>query len=262
MVNIKDGYAIQYAIKKGYPVAIITGANTNAVRLRFERLGVKDIYMVYEKDADGKAVRKIIFPWAEIISHKDTLLVNLLTNVQGRSGEENLNASVEGLEYQLTDAIRVLNVKETRKIAFLEGNGELPEPEVYDAITALSRYFQVDRGALGNDPKALDPYKVVIVAKPVASFSESEKFILDQYIMRGGSVLWLIDGSKIDNNYLAQTGQATIAPLDVNLADMLFGYGIRINPDIVQDVQCASMALSFSINALSSSWAGTGAVCR
>ncbi|MBP1640089.1 MAG: gliding-associated putative transporter substrate-binding component GldG [Bacteroidetes bacterium] len=241
--KVYAGKNIQYQFVD--PTKTASGTDAEAYYASLEKRGMKAT-MVYEKDADGKAVRKIIFPWAEIISHKDTLLVNLLTNVQGRSGEENLNASVEGLEYQLTDAIRVLNVKETRKIAFLEGNGELPEPEVYDATTALSRYFQVDRGALGNDPKALDPYKVVIVAKPVASFSENEKFILDQYIMRGGSILWLIDGSRIDNNYLAQTGQATIAPLDVNLADMLFGYGIRINPDIVQDVQCASMPVNVS----------------
>ena len=199
---------------------------------------------VYEKDADGKAVQKIIFPWAEIISHKDTLVVSLLTNIPGNSGEENLNASIESLEYQLTDAIRVLNVKETSKIAFLEGNDELSEPEVYDASTALSRYFQVDRGALGNDATALNPYKVVIIAKPRKPFSEQEKFIIDQYIMQGGRVLWLVDGSKIDNNNLSHTGQATIMPLDINIADQLFCYGVRINPDIVQDVQCVSMPIN------------------
>jgi ABC-2 type transport system permease protein len=241
--KVYAGKNIQYQLID--PAKAAEGKNQDAYYASLEKRGMHAT-MVYEKDADGKAVRKIIFPWAEIISHKDTLLVNLLTNVQGHSGEENLNASVENLEYQLTDAIRILNVKENRKVAFLEGNGELPEPEVYDATTALSRYFQVDRGVLGNDPKALDPYKVVIIAKPATAFSENEKFIIDQYIMNGGRVLWLIDGSKIDNDFLSRTGQATIAPLDVNLSDMLFGYGVRINPDIVQDVQCASMPINVS----------------
>lgn len=211
----------------------------------FEKRGMRAT-MVYEKDKEGKSVRKVIFPWAEIISHKDTILVNLLTNIQGNSGAENLNASVENLEYKLTDAVRVLSVKETRKIAFLEGHGELPEPEVYDATNALSRYFQVDRGALGNDPQALSPYSVVVIAKPLAGFTENEKFIIDQYIMNGGRVLWLVDGTRINNNLLAESGQATIIPLDVNLSDQLFCYGVRINPDIVMDAQCASMPVNVS----------------
>lgn len=227
------------------PAKIAQAKDQDAYYATLEKRGMRAT-MVYEKDKNAKSVRKIIFPWAQVISHKDTLLVNLLTNVQGNSGEENLNASIENLEYQLTDAIRVLNVKETRKIAFLEGNGELTEPEVYDATNALSRYFQVDRGRLGNDPQALAPYRVVVIAKPVSSFSENEKFIIDQYIMRGGRVLWLVDGARIDNDFLSKNGQATITPLDVNLSDQLFCYGVRINPNIVMDVQCASMPVNVS----------------
>jgi ABC-2 type transport system permease protein len=227
------------------PTKTSEGKDQEAYYAALEKRGMRAT-MVYEKDKDGKAVRKIIFPWAEVICNKDTLLVNLLTNMQGHSGEENLNASIENLEYKLTDAIRVLTVKETRKVAFLEGNGELTEPETYDITNALSRYFQVDRGTLGNDPRALDPYKVVIVAKPITAFSENEKFILDQYIMQGGRVLWLIDGTRINNDYLSQSGQATITPLDVNLADQLFCYGVRINPNIVMDVQCASLPINVS----------------
>jgi gliding-associated putative ABC transporter substrate-binding component GldG len=239
--KVYAGKNIQYKLID--PTKATSAEARNSYYEALEKRGMRAT-MVYEKDDDGKAVKKIVFPWAEVITHTDTLIVSLLTNIPGNSGEENLNASIESLEYQLTDAIRVLNTKETRKIAFLEGNDELSEAEVYDASTALSRYFQVDRGALGNDPTALNPYKVVIIAKPRKPFSEQEKFILDQYIMQGGRVLWLVDGSKVDNDNLSQTGQAAIMPLDVNLNDQLFCYGIRINPDIVQDVQCASMPIN------------------
>jgi ABC-2 type transport system permease protein len=199
---------------------------------------------VYEKDANGKAIEKIIFPWAQIIAHQDTIPVNLLVNIPGNTGDENLNASIEELEYQLTDAIRRLEAKNIDKIAFLEGNGELSEEEVYDASTALSRYFEIDRGALGNDPNALKPFKVVIIAKPRIPFTEQEKFIIDQYIMNGGRVLWLVDGTNIDTHNLSINGQATILPLDVNLNDQLFCYGVRINPDIVEDVQCVTIPVN------------------
>ena len=199
---------------------------------------------VYEKDGNGKSVEKVIFPWAEVIAHRDTVPVNLLVNIPGNSGEENLNASTEELEYQITDAIRRLETTEIEKIAFLEGNGELSEAEVYDASTALSRYFEIDRGTLGTDPAALDPFKVVIIAKPRIPFTEQEKFIIDQYIMHGGRVLWLVDGTNIDTQNLSRNGQATILPLDVNLSDQLFCYGVRINPDIVEDVQCVNIPVN------------------
>ncbi|MGC9150134.1 MAG: gliding motility-associated ABC transporter substrate-binding protein GldG [Microbacter sp.] len=199
---------------------------------------------VYEKDANGKAIEKIIFPWAQIIAHQDTIPVNLLVNIPGNTGDENLNASIEELEYQLTDAIRRLETKTVEKIAFLEGNGELTEEEVYDASTALSRYFEIDRGSLGTDPNALKPFKVVIIAKPRIPFTEQEKFIIDQYIMNGGRVLWLVNGTNIDTHNLSLNGEATILPLDVNLNDQLFCYGVRINPDIVEDVQCVTIPVN------------------
>ena len=175
--KVYAGRGIQYKLID--PVKAAPEKDQDTYYAALEKTGMRAT-MVYEKGKDGKSARKIIFPWAQVITHQDTLLVSLLTNIQGNSGEENLNASIENLEYKLTDAIRVLTSKENRKIAFLEGNGELSEPETYDATTALSRYFQVDRGTLSNNPRELDPYKVVIIAKPLSSFSETEKFIIDQ----------------------------------------------------------------------------------
>ena len=201
---------------------------------------------VYERDKEGKSIQKIVFPWIEM-SYKDKKIpVCLLKNIRENSGEENLNISIENLEFEITDGIRRLVNTEVSKIAFIEGHGELSEPETYDICKALSRYFQIDRGVLGSNADVLSNYKVVIIAKPTKPFSESDKFIIDQYIMHGGRVLWLIDGVRISKENLSTTGLSPAMELDVNLNDQLFRYGVRINPVLLQDVQCASVPVNIA----------------
>jgi ABC-2 type transport system permease protein len=155
----------------------------------------------------------------------------------GLSGAENLNASIEGLEYKFTDAMRRLTMNDQRKIAFLEGHGELNETDVFDITKELSKYYQVDRGNPGGNPEMLQPYEAVIIARPVQKFTEPEKFAIDQYIMQGGRVLWLIDAINASMDSLRNTSQTVGLPFDLNLNDQLFRYGFRINADLVQDVQ-------------------------
>ncbi|MBO8460411.1 MAG: gliding motility-associated ABC transporter substrate-binding protein GldG [Bacteroidetes bacterium] len=193
---------------------------------------------IYERNRDGKSVQRLLFPWLRISYGDKQQWVSLLKNIKGNSGEENLNISIESLEFQLTDAIRLLTQKEIQKIAFIEGHGELSDYNTWDISLALSRYFQIDRGVLGTDASVLDDYKAIIIAAPIQPFSENDKYIIDQYIMRGGRVLWLIDGVRLDENSLSTTGMSPTIPMDVNLTDMLFRYGVRVNPMIVQDQQC------------------------
>ncbi len=202
--------------------------------------------MVYDKDNEGKSIQKVIFPWAEITYNGKTRPVSLLKNVYGNSGEQNLNISVENLEFELTDVIRILTSKSVQKIAFLEGHGEFPEPLVYDASLALSRYYQVDRGSITDDPAILDAYKAVIVAGPTGTFSEKEKYTIDQYIMKGGKVLWLLDGVRISLDSLSKRPETIGIMNDLNLSDQLFTYGIRINPVLVQNVQCALIPVNMA----------------
>lgn len=202
--------------------------------------------MVYERDNDGKSVQKVIFPWLEIRYKNTTIPVCLLKNILGNSGEENLNISTENLEFEITDAIRRLVNKEVKKIAFIEGHGELNYSETYDISKSLSHYFQIDRGILASNASVLDAYKAIIIAKPTQPFSESDKFIIDQYIMHGGSVLWLLDGVRIANENLSSSGLSPAMELDVNLNDLLFRYGVRINPVILEDVQCISIPINIA----------------
>lgn len=201
---------------------------------------------VYERDKEGKSIQKIIFPWIEISYNGKTIPVCLLKNIRGNSGEENLNISIENLEFEITDAIRQLTNKIVNKIAFIEGHGELNEAQTYDISKSLSRYFQIDRGKIGTDASILNDYKAIIIAKPQQPFSENEKFIIDQYIMNGGRVLWLLDGVRVAKENLSTTGMSPAMELDVNLNDQLFKYGVRINPILLQDVQCVSVPVNIA----------------
>ncbi|MDD3077883.1 MAG: gliding motility-associated ABC transporter substrate-binding protein GldG [Paludibacter sp.] len=201
---------------------------------------------IYERDKEGKSIQKIVFPWLKIEYKNKAVYVNLLKNIRGNSGDENLNISIENLEFAITDGIRqILNTK-ISKIAFLEGQGELTEAETYDITKSLSHYFQIDRGVLSNDATVLNNYQAVIIAKPTKPFSESDKYIIDQYIMNGGRVLWLIDGVKLAAENLSKTGTSPVIDLDLNLSDQLFKYGFRINPDLLQDVQCVSVPVNIA----------------
>ncbi len=194
---------------------------------------------VASRDADGRITQNIVFPWAEVACAGDTMAVCLLQPDGRRSGEEGINRAIENLEFEFTDAIRILSKQEVEKIAFIEGHGELAEEEVYAASEAFSRYFQIDRGVIGYNAAILSDYKAIVVAKPTQPFAEKDKYIIDQYIMNGGRVLWLIDGVQMQQDALTKSESTTLIPLDVNLHDQLFRYGVRIGNDVVQDMQCA-----------------------
>ena len=223
--------------------------NSNEARERFfesmERRGLSPV-AVYEKDKSGKMSQKMLFPWLELSRGERKVAINLLKNNPSMSGEENLNTSIENLEFELTDAIRRLTIDKIEKIAFLEGQGELGEAETQDISKSLSRYFQIDRGEIGTQAGVLDEYKAIVIAKPTKPFSEEVKFVIDQYLMQGGAVLWLIDAVQISENQLSQNGVSPAMPLDVNLDDMFFRYGVRVNSSLLQDVQCVAMPLNVS----------------
>lgn len=194
--------------------------------------------VIHERNQDGKSVQRLLFPWMQVRYGNKQDMVGLLKNIKGNSGEANLNISIESLEFEWTDVLRRLTRKEVQKIAFIEGHGELNEMNTLDVSLALSRYFQIDRGVLGDDASVLDDYKAIIIAAPQERFSEADKYIIDQYVMHGGKVLWLLDGVRFDEESLSRTGISPVIPLDVNLTDLLFRYGVRVNPMVVQDEQC------------------------
>ena len=210
--------------------------------------------VVHERTHKGQTAQTIVYPYAIVQYHDRRQVVTLLKNQRGLSGEENLNHSIENLEFAFAEAIRSLVQTEVEKIAFLEGHGELDERDVYDLTQQLAQYYQIDRGTLGTVSGVLDDYKAVIIADPQMPFSEADKYILDQYIMQGGRVLWVINGVRFSDDYLASEGYTPIIALDLNISDMLFRYGVRINHALVQDLQCLPVPVDVSHDPSQPNW--------
>ena len=202
---------------------------------------------VQSSDEEGGKSQKIIFPGAILNYNGLEMPLNLLKSNPNLRASENLNSSIEGLEYELIRAIITLSTDTIYKIAFIEGHGELYEPEVEDASKELSRYYTIDRGVIGGKPGVLDDYKAVVIAKPTEKFSEADKLILDQYLMNGGSLLWLIDPVVVDKDSLINSSVTLAFIQQINLDDQLFKYGIRINPTLIQDIQCARIPINTAI---------------
>lgn len=238
MLDEFDAYAgakVHYTFEN--PSAGATNEERDKKYDELEKRGMRGI-LVHDRDQEGQAMQKVVFPWIEITYKGKSHPVNLLKNIPDKSGEENLNTSIETLEYEITDALRLMTTTQVPKVAFLEGHGEWVQPLVYDLTQELSHYYQVDRGTITDDPNILDGYKALIIAAPTEKFTEKDKYVIDQYIMKGGKVLWLLDGARISLDSLATASQTIGVENDLNLSDQLFNYGARINADLVQDVQC------------------------
>jgi len=203
---------------------------------------------------DGTSQR-IIFPGAIVSFQGKEIPLSLLTSQRGTPPEEILNNSVENLEFVLADAIRKLVTKIRPNIAFIEGHGELNRHETADARAALNDYYVVERVRLDGRLNALtdrievdsattrvrNKYGAIIIAKPDSAFSDKDKFIIDQFIMRGGRVLWLIDPVQTSMDSLQANRQTLGITRDLNLADMFFKYGFRVNNELVMDLNALSI---------------------
>ena len=213
-----------------------------------DSLGLNPI-VIHEREQNGKTAQTTVYPYALMTYKGKRAVVTLLKNTRGLSGEENLNASIEQLEFAFMEALHLLQQTETPRVAILEGHGEPDEAHTYDLMTVLSKYFAIDRGALTGDTidvHMLDGYKAVLIVSPQTAFSDAERFVIDQYIMRGGAVLWAVNGVRFSEQVLQSDGFTPIVPLELGITDMLFRYGIRVNPALVQDVQCLPIPVNVS----------------
>ena len=231
----------------------LTSSSTDSLT----KMGLRPI-VIHEREQNGKTAQTTVYPYALMRYKGRKAVVTLLKNTRGLSGEENLNASIEQLEFAFMEALHLLTQRETPRIAILEGHGEPDEAHTYDLMTALSKYFQVDRGSIQNSDGSiqntdvsiqthmLDGYKAVLVISPQRAFSDVERFIIDQYLMRGGTVLWALDGVQFSEQVLQSDGFTPVVARELGLTEMLFRYGIRINPALVQDIQCLPIPVNVS----------------
>ena len=205
---------------------------------------------------DG-AQQIVIWPCALVSYKNKELPLDLLDTQVGKSSQDALNNSARNLEYKFISAIKDLSQRDKPNIAFIEGHGELTDKEVYDITQSLSKKYNVDRVAINEQITALNKrtersdssivissrYDAIVIAKPTKPFSEKDKFIIDQYIMRGGKVLWLIDPVFATMDSL-QSSESTMGnSLDLRLDDMFFKYGVRLNKNLLLDYNSAAIAL-------------------
>jgi len=199
-----------------------------------------------EINDEGKTSQKMVFPSSLLIYKGKELGINLLKS-DARfqpDGEVNVNNSINALEYEFTNGMRKLSIKKKRQIAFIEGHGELSELELVDISRIWAEYYDVRRGAIGGKTGVLDNFEAIVIAKPTRAFSENDKYVIDQYIMQGGKVIWLLDGAQVNIDSLERNGQVIAMPLSLNLEDQLFKYGVRINSNLIQDWNCAPIGLA------------------
>jgi len=202
---------------------------------------------VYERRRDGGTNQRRLFPGAVLRYRNRSTALNLLMNNPGFSAEQNLSHSIEVLEYGFANAIRLLTTDKVGQVAFIEGHGELDAYQTADITAELARYYEVYRGFIDVDRPNLDPYAAVIIAGPRSRFSEKEKFVLDQYLMNGGKILWLLDMVEVYHDSLS-AGETTLALLrDLNIDDQLFRYGVRIQPALARDIQCALIPVNTAL---------------
>ncbi|AUC14560.1 gliding motility-associated ABC transporter substrate-binding protein GldG [Tenacibaculum sp. SZ-18] len=202
-------------------------------------------------EEDGKLSEAIIFPWAAIFYGEKAISVSLLPNTMAKSQEKQLGNAISSLEYSFVNAIELITQKKRKKIAVLSGNGELEDIRLYSFLSALGKKYSLAKFTLDSvekDPsKTIDQlkqYDLSIIAKPSQKFTQEEKLVLDQYIMNGGKSLWMIDNLYSDTDSLYNEGKMLAYRRDLDLTDLLFSYGVRINNKLVQDLYASKLTLA------------------
>ncbi len=195
--------------------------------------GIRPTNLAFTKD--GNKTERLIFPGAIISYLGKEKAVMLLKGNQSATAEQRLNQSIEGIEYELSNAIRILASDTRKKIALIQGHGEPDSLNIAGLNNALLEKYDVFKVNLPKRSKSLANYDAIIIGKPTQRFSEQEKYKIDQFIVNGGKALFFVDALHV--NMDSASGEGTVAlPYELNLTDMLFKYGVRINQNYVLDV--------------------------
>lgn len=200
----------------------------------------------------GKQSQEVIFPWAIATYAGRSVKVPLLKNFMGASTAEKVNGSVQHLEYAFSNAFNSIIFSKEKKIAVIKGNGEMPDQLMADFIRSVRENYYIGTFTLDSVAKKpnesleyLKKYDLAVIAKPTEKFTDEEKQVLDQFVVNGGKTIWLIDQVNMEMDSLYNDQGATLAyPNDLNLNDLFFKYGIRINPVLVKDLMATPIALA------------------
>lgn len=215
-------------------------------------------------EEDGVQKQQIVYPSMEVsYMGRETALQLQSSGVSGRSTDEVVNSSVESLEYNFVTAIHRLTRPVRAKVGFLLGHGELEKIDLFDIQMSLVEDYAVENVYLDKNIDALtgrvldtrdssvsvrNKFDVVVIPKPLRTFSDQDLYILDQYVMYGGKILWLVDALDADMDSLQNKAQTFATRLPTNLDDLFFNYGVRVNPDLIMDYRCRGIPMMGSDN--------------
>lgn len=227
--RIYAGDNLQYKFTD--PDQAATQSSRNQFYASLAEKGIQPSNVIDTKE--GQRTERLVFPGAVVAQGTRERGVLLLKGNKGAGPDEQLNQSIEGLEYELASAIRGLSSGDRQRIGLIRGHGELSDRDISDFTTSLSSQYHVGEVDL-SIYQDLIGYDALVVLKPVQPFSELEKYNLDQFIMQGGKAMFFLDALQLDMDSIR--GEGTYAfPFETNLDDMLFRYGVRINKDLVVD---------------------------
>lgn len=204
--------------------------------------GIKPIS--FNRRTDEGVSTRYIFPGAIVRMDGKEIAVNFLKNNPDFTYEMNFNHSIEGVEFELINSFQKLMRERKSTLAFLDGHGEFNRFEVLDIANTLRADFEVIRTTTLAMEAENAPIDILIIAGPKMPFVEKDKFIIDQFIMKGGKVMWLIDPVQVSLDSLSNGYQTFSFPLELNLDDQLFKYGVRLNYELLQDVDCAQILVN------------------
>jgi gliding-associated putative ABC transporter substrate-binding component GldG len=201
---------------------------------------------------NGKLTERLIFPWAMADYGGMQIPIQLLQKTLTQSNSEMIQRSVQNLEYTFVDGMTKLSRKRTKKIAVIKGQGELADRYLADFLSTLKDYYLIAPFTLDSvdttPQKTLDvlnTYDLIIDAKPTKAFTDEKNYVLDQYLMNGGKAIWLIEHVVAEKDSLYKASKKTVAfPIDLNLYSLFFRYGVRINPQLVNDLYSAPIVLA------------------
>lgn len=197
-----------------------------------------------EVKEESGTTQQIIWPAALVTYKGRELPWQLLKTQMGQSSEGQLNNSIQALEYEFASVVRNLSTAIRPQIGFIEGHGELDTLETYDIAAALSDFYVVKRVEINQQLRALDGLKAIVIAKPDTTFSDQDKFIIDQFIMKGGRVLWVFDPLYTPVDSLSRRGNTVAIPYELGIDKMLYKYGVRVNDKMLLDVQCSAIPIN------------------
>jgi ABC-2 type transport system permease protein len=236
------------------PIEDASQQEAEQITAQLAKSGVKGA--VASVQEGGKSTKVTIFPYALILYDGKTTAVPLLKTVARATVEERVNSSIQQLEYQFADGLRKSSQEKTKTVAFLRDSGTLTDIQIHDFIQSVQEYYRAapfgiefvttsDSIQPQQVLESLNKFDLVVDPKPTEAFSETKKYILDQYLMQGGKLLLAVDPIIMENDSLSnQEGKAYPLPRKLHLDDMLFRYGLRLNNGLVKDLQQAPIAIA------------------